>query len=209
MPPSCSNPVDDGFTGTGSLQYGHYFHTATLLTNGNVLVTGGGSGTASEVYRPPLGTWAATTAGALMANGLYSAAALLPNGRVLIVGVDNFTQLYDPATDGFVSGPTVGDAFYEGFTLTPLPNGKVLLAGHGGTVLGTALRPRGRRSRSLRARRRDEPTPLGAHDDRVAERDAPRRGRRWRDRRTVLDAICDGGSLRPGDKLVQPGWIDV
>ena len=53
------------FETTGSLHEGRYFHTATLLPNGKVLVAGGSNGglgalASAELYDPAKGTWTAT-----------------------------------------------------------------------------------------------------------------------------------------------------
>ena len=95
------------FTATGSLNTARAYQTATLLPNGQALVTGGmdtnGNVLASaELYNPATGTW--TTTGSL-ANARYGdKATQLPNGLVLVTGGDNtgnaFTncELYNPTT---------------------------------------------------------------------------------------------------------------
>ena len=78
-----------GWTSTGSMTAARYLHTATLLPNGQVLVTGGtGSdelATAStEVFDPTTGDW---TSGAGMSVPREDhTATLLANGKVLVVG---------------------------------------------------------------------------------------------------------------------------
>src|SRR5262245_39312370 len=76
------------FAATGDLNYEHSFHTATLLTNGKVLVAGGANdnGTA-EIYDPVLGTWAIT--GSPGVGRGFHTATLLQNGEVLITGGGN------------------------------------------------------------------------------------------------------------------------
>src|SRR5438046_4896444 len=92
------------FEYTGSLATPRFGHTATLLSNGKVLVTGGFAvgfdQTGCELYDPATGTWTAT--GSLNFGRFGHAATLLPNGKVLVVGRDNShksAELYDPATE--------------------------------------------------------------------------------------------------------------
>src|SRR5437763_331719 len=84
------SPVYAPFTfgNTGSLNTGRYWHTATLLPNGNVLVAGGvdsgGALASAELYDPATGAWTAT--GDLGAERGLHTATLLPNGKVLVAG---------------------------------------------------------------------------------------------------------------------------
>ena len=71
-------------------------------------------------------------------------ATLLTNGQVLVAGGElgrsgagtatNSTELYNPATNDFTRGASMKSARTR-FTATPLPDGRVLLAG--GLVAGT------------------------------------------------------------------------
>jgi hypothetical protein len=71
---------------TGSMTTARENHTATLLPNGKVMVTGGDNHSvylsSSEIYDPATGLWAAT--GALNTGRAYHKATLLPDGKVLI-----------------------------------------------------------------------------------------------------------------------------
>jgi hypothetical protein len=72
---------------TGSLATAREAHTATLPSNGKVLVAGGWNGSAlatAELYDPATGTWTAT--GSLVTSRWYHRATLLPNGKVLVEG---------------------------------------------------------------------------------------------------------------------------
>lgn len=75
-------------TATGSLRYGRAYHTATLLADGRVLVTGGyvndGMNASCEIYDPTTRTWALT--GSLKNPRAYHKAFLLKNGKVLVMG---------------------------------------------------------------------------------------------------------------------------
>lgn len=103
------------FVPTGSMTVPRVWHTATLLTNGKVLVTGGliagvaypSAVTATaELYDPSTGTFTAT--GSMSAARYFHAATLLPDGRVLVTGGTpqlpatlNTAEIYDPATESF------------------------------------------------------------------------------------------------------------
>jgi hypothetical protein len=127
--------------------------SATLLTNGEVLVAGGYDGgsfptnsaqLSTELYNPIAGTW--TVTGPMNTARAQHTATLLPNGQVLVAGgvlgeygdaVDNTAELYNPATGRW----TVTGAMRfprQGHTATLLANGKVLVAG-GSTNAGAEL----------------------------------------------------------------------
>ena len=97
---------------------------APLLQNGKVLVVGG----LAELYDPETEIWSSTSPPTAY---LELKLALLPDGKVLSFGSnwDYFVaELYDPATQQWSSADvTVGDLVPV--TMTPLPNGKVLLMG--------------------------------------------------------------------------------
>jgi len=126
-----------GFTTTSSLATAREVHTATLLPNGKVLVTGGynsGSGAlaGAEVYDPATGTWTAT--GSLATARELHTATLLPNGKVLVTGGYGSSgylasaELYDPATGTWTATGSLATARYVHMA-TLLPNGKVLVTG--------------------------------------------------------------------------------
>lgn len=76
------------FTGTGSLATARTSHTATLLPDGKVLVSGGSSifnvFSSAELYDPATGLW--TTTGSLATARYSHTATLLPDGKVLVNG---------------------------------------------------------------------------------------------------------------------------
>lgn len=118
---------------------GRVFHTATLLPNGLVLVTGGRQGmtqrvsATAELYDFATGTW--TYTGAMTTARAGHTATLLANGMVLVTGgydqtarVLSSSELYNPATGTWSLTGNFGQARFD-HTATLLPNGMVLLAG--------------------------------------------------------------------------------
>jgi hypothetical protein len=88
------DPANGTFSATGTLITGRWFHTATLLPDGRVLVAGGSNSqlgsnilVSAEIYDPASGTFA--LAGNLAAVRTGHSATLLGNGRVLVAGGSN------------------------------------------------------------------------------------------------------------------------
>src|SRR3982751_2411149 len=78
---------------TGSLNIGRYYHAATLLAGGKVLVTGGTTTSnevlaSAELYDPAIGIW--TNTGSLHTARLLHTATLLANGKVLAVAGNDY-----------------------------------------------------------------------------------------------------------------------
>ena len=127
------------FAPTGNMTTARSGHTATLLPDGTVLITGGGSDTV-ELYDPSAGTFTAT--GATTVSKYGGSATLLPDGKVLLIEATNVTgvmsalpvtylytretELYDPSTGTIARSMVDGQ---PGYTPTLLSNGKVLLTG--------------------------------------------------------------------------------
>ncbi len=131
------------FTLTGSMTTPRSRHTATLLLDSRVLITGGDgtaeldspfSGSSAELYDPATGTFVAT--GSMITPRADHTATLLPNGQVLIVGpgASSGAELYDPGTGTFFpTGGLLTQQTIQNATL--LANGKVLVAGNAGAEL--------------------------------------------------------------------------
>ncbi len=134
------DPQTGQFTETGSMTTARDGHTATLLSNGLVLIAGGGnldSNLASaELYNPKTGKFSRT--GSMSKARFRHTATLLPNGLVLVAGgdvpaadaasPDDTAELFDPSTGKFrVTGSMIDPR--SGHTATLLPDGAVLIAG--------------------------------------------------------------------------------
>jgi hypothetical protein len=122
-------------------------HTATLLLNGKVLITGGFNAAGhtlatAELFDPQSQTFAST--GTMNVPRLSHTATLLPYGKVLIAGGLNggwlnSAELYDPATGRFTLTGQLSTPRSDHVAVM-LTNGKVLLVagvGAGYTFLAT------------------------------------------------------------------------
>jgi len=79
------NPATGKWSPTGSLNTGRYNHTATLLSNGQVLIVGGGAHLAStELYNPSRGKF--SNAANLNTGRTDHSTVLLTNGDALTMG---------------------------------------------------------------------------------------------------------------------------
>lgn len=78
---------------TGNMLIPRFEHSATLLSDGRVLIAGGfgsaGTLASCEVYYPVTGTWSFT--GVMSTVRRFHGATLLPDGRVLVAGGQDAT----------------------------------------------------------------------------------------------------------------------
>jgi len=126
------------FSTTGAMAMPRYFHTATLLGDGHVLIAGGRTADSSvlasaELYDPSTGTFSLT--GQMSMPRVAHTATLLADGRVLIAGgaQSPSAELYDPTTGAFTAAGSMSVA-RTAHTATLLLDGRVLVAGGYGTT---------------------------------------------------------------------------
>ena len=139
------DPETRTWTLTGFMNVSRWQHTATLLKNGKVLVTGGRNfdhtntiNSSSEIFDPATGKW--SPAGEMTTARYLHTATLLANGQVLVAGgsaetnddIVHFSsaELYDPATKKWAATGSMNE-LRSLPTATKLKNGQVLVVGGG------------------------------------------------------------------------------
>jgi hypothetical protein len=159
------DPMTGKWSATGSMTSPRSQHTATLLRNGKVLVTGGycpgsttpqcisavpagawdpdGAVATAELYDPTTHKWTAT--GRMITARANHTATLLADGKVLVAGAEHgmpdailaSSETYDPDTGKWTAtGDMIAARTQQMATL--LPDGLVLVAGGVGPVSPTA-----------------------------------------------------------------------
>lgn len=136
------NPINNKIIKSGKINEERYNHSATLLKDGRILLTGGygkyGEMSSSEIYNPK------TKKSIKMPNMHYSrqehSAVLLKNGKVLIVGghqtlihkqkqINNIAEIFDPVANKFCKAPKMNYKYFRRPFVVTLNNGKVFIAG--------------------------------------------------------------------------------
>ncbi len=126
----------EDFVYTGSMGTERSNHTATLLSNGKVLIAGGYTGSylsSAELYDPSIGLF--TNTGSMGTTRGNHTATLLSNGKVLVVSgrqmppvINSKADLFDPSVNLFTATGNIGTG-REFHTSSLLQNGRVLVAG--------------------------------------------------------------------------------
>ena len=139
------DPRTSSFTDAGETFVPRVTHTATLLSSGQVLVTGGNSGQPlpdAELYLPSRHAFRSSQP--MIALRYNHTSIVLDDGRVLIAGGRDgngnalaSAELYDPRTGTFTATASMNEV-RQGHTAVRLDDGSVLIAGGFGAQ-GTML----------------------------------------------------------------------
>lgn len=150
-PSALYDPASGNWTTTGSTVNEHGTgHTATLLDNGQVLITGGlyealaetprVPSSFTELFDPSTGTWKNT--GEMNEARYRHKAVLLENGNVLVIGGTSW-EIYETSSGTWSETGQLPNDHGIQFTATELSDGRILVAGggHSETVEDTEIAP--------------------------------------------------------------------
>lgn len=139
------DPTTHRWTAVAKMAVARNAHTATLLSNGKVLVAGEPDKKTgndvlepidnAELYDPATDRW--TPAGTMMGSHRNPSATVLPSGKLLLVGESAAygsappvsAELYDPTTNTWSVANAPKASPRAGHTATLLRSGKVLVTG--------------------------------------------------------------------------------
>jgi len=132
------DPVKNGWLDVTAPMFSSISATATLLSNGNVLVVGGkttsGITGAAQMLNPTATQWSEVNSMSVPRE--YHTASPLPNGTILIAGGTSdgtasltSAEVFDPAADGFVATVAPMNVARQFHTATVLSDGRILVTG--------------------------------------------------------------------------------
>ena len=131
------DPSSERFTSIEAMNVPRHKHSATLISEGRVLIIGGISGrtwssggdASAEIFDPATGSFTSTGSMSLPRYKIRDAVVRLPNGQVLVAGGAGRVEIYDPVTTRFstVAGAIGVPRYYA--TATLLDHGEVLITG--------------------------------------------------------------------------------
>jgi hypothetical protein len=137
-----------GFKSDGSMTTARYQHTATLLKDGTVLLTGAPGLNTAETYDPGTAKFTATK-GSMSIDRDGHTATLLNTGKVLVTGGTDVNsnnaalataEVFDPSTGMFTLTTGSMSIARTGHNATLLADGKVLITG-GNTLIAELFDP--------------------------------------------------------------------
>jgi hypothetical protein len=130
------DPANNSFTETGKMQAPRYKHSAVSLEDGRVMILGGsderdwdGRRQSVEIYDTASGRSRLIAPMNRARFKFPNAVAIAGNGKVIVGGGGRRVEVYDHNANRFVVsiGSVEDEWFYA--TATPLPDGRVFIAG--------------------------------------------------------------------------------
>jgi Ca2+-binding RTX toxin-like protein len=136
-------PAFSQWTPAAPLSEARSAHSATLLTDGRVLVAGGRSltnafiGITAQVYSPATDTWAPTPNMSLSASA--PRAVRLADGRVLVTDSSTLAGVYDPATNTWSPTGSMSQIRGMNYRMVALADGRAIVIGSSGCGTGAEI----------------------------------------------------------------------